>query len=171
MASTQQPNKAHQTNLGSAEGSRHFSVLVIDDNEADQNLTSIYLNKAWPFERDLVLDYAADGVEALEKLRRGQFAVVVLDWKLPLMDGGEVLRNFRQTGMRTPVVVVSGLQREDITEDLEALGAAFLCKDEMNADTFRTKIAHSLRLLGFVRPPNSGTANQPGAIHPDLGQV
>lgn len=162
MASTQQPKKAQQEKPGTSGASRHFTVLVIDDNEADQNLTSIYLNKAWPFERDLVLDYASDGVEALKKLRRGQFALVILDWKLPLMDGGEVLRKFRQMGLRTPVVVVSGLQRAEIAEDLEALGAAFLCKDEMNADSFRAKIAHSLRLLGFVRPPAGGAAPDAG---------
>ena len=162
MASAQQPKTGQQEKPRARGSGQHFAVLVIDDNEADRNLTTIYLNKAWPFERDLLLDYAADGVEALEKLRLRRFALVVLDWKLPLMDGGEVLRNFRQLGVRTPVVVVSGLQREDIDANLEALGAAFLGKDEMNADTFRARIAESLRLLGFVRPPANDASARPG---------
>jgi two-component system sensor histidine kinase/response regulator len=134
------------------EANSGFRVLVIDDSEIDREITSRHLGKAWPFERELMLDYAADGWEALEKMRSTRYALFVLDWKLPGMGGGEVLRGIRQFGIRIPVVVLSGLQRDQIADDLESLGAAFLNKDEMNPSTLHDAIAASLRQLGHVQP-------------------
>ena len=130
----------------------NFLVLVVDDNPADQQLTAIYLGKAWPFERTLKLEFAVDGAEALAKLRAKPFAMVVLDWLLPVLGSGEVLRHLRQQGIRIPVVVISGGEREVIPADLDALQAAFLNKNEMNPDTFWSAISQSLTLLGLKRP-------------------
>ena len=130
-----------------------FSVLVIDDSEADRRLTSIYLDQAWPFQRDLAVDFATDGSEVWDKVHRTRFALLVLDWKMPVMGGGEVLRQLRQRGVRTPVVVVSGLERTEIQEDLDQLGAGYVHKEQLNADTLRAAIAQSLQLLGFVQAP------------------
>jgi CheY-like chemotaxis protein len=130
-----------------------FAVLVIDDNPADRRLTSLHLDKAWPFEHDLALDYAADGAEAIEKVWQSRYALLVLDWKMPTVGGHEVLRRLREEGIRTPVVIVSDLEWGEIPDDLGALGAAFLNKGQMNSDTLRNAIAQSLRLLGFVSAP------------------
>jgi CheY-like chemotaxis protein len=132
-----------------AQETTRFPVLIIDDNEDDQLLTATCLGKAWPFEREMQLDYAADGIEALERVRGTRFALIVLDWKMPRMSGGDVLRAMRKNGIRSPVVVLSGLERETIPDDLEALGAAFLNKDRMEPESLREAIAMSLNLLGF----------------------
>lgn len=124
-------------------------VLIIDDSETDRQITTHYLGQAWPFERVMAPDFAADGPEALEKMRTTRYALIALDWKLPGMGGGEVLREIRQLGVRIPVVVLSGLQRNQIPDQLDALGAAFLNKDDMNPVTFHAAIAESLRLLGL----------------------
>ena len=34
-----------------------FRVLVIDDNPVDREITARHLGKAWPFERELSIDY------------------------------------------------------------------------------------------------------------------
>jgi len=125
-------------------------VLVIDDNEMDREIIVRHLDKAWPFESDMVLDQAGDGREALQKINGQRYALIVLDWKLPHVGGGEVLRHIRGNGVRIPVVVLSGLKRVDIAEDLDKLCAAFLNKDEMTPDTFHQAIASSLRLLGMA---------------------
>jgi CheY-like chemotaxis protein len=129
---------------------KFFRVLVIDDNPVDCEITARHLGKAWPFERELIIDYAASGQEALEKMRFTRYALIALDWKLPVMGGGDVLRQMRASGIRVPVVVLSGLQRHQIPENLDELGAAFLNKDEMNPLTFHAAIADSLKLLGLV---------------------
>lgn len=127
-----------------------FHVLIIDDSDIDREITAHYLGGAWPFEREMATDTAVDGREALDKMRSKHFALIALDWKLPGMGGGEVLREIRRMGVRIPVIVLSGLHRHQIHEPIEELGAAFLNKDEMNPDAFREAIAEAVRL---VRPP------------------
>ena len=140
-------------------------VLVVDDNPADQQLTAIHLRAAWPFERTLKLEFAADGREALTKLYTKHFTFVVLDWSLPVLGQGEVLRHLRQNKIRIPVVVISGAGREEIDADLDGLQAAFLSKSEMNPDTFWAAISHSLKLLDFksarVDVTESGRTDSP----------
>jgi CheY-like chemotaxis protein len=131
-----------------------FHVLVIDDSDIDREIIIHHLGKAWPFEREMATDSASNGHDALELIRTKRFALIVLDWKLPGMGGGDVLRVMRQIGVRIPVIVMSGLQRDQIPEKLESLGAAFINKDAMNSESFRAGIAESLRLLGRnVAPP------------------
>ena len=129
--------------------SPHLRVLVADDNDTHRRLTIWQLGEAWPFERDMVAECATNGDEALEKIRGNPYKLVVLDWKMPTMGGGEVLRSMRQNGVQIPVVVVSGMRRADIHEDIESLGAAFLNKDDLNPSGFRSAIAASIQLLGL----------------------
>lgn len=123
-----------------------FRVLVADDNESDRRLTIWHLGKAWPAEPRMMVECAADGVEALEKVRGNAYGLVVLDWDMPLRDGGEVLRTMREDGLRVPVVVMTGHPREAITRVLEAKRAAFVNKQELNAVSFGSAIAASMQL-------------------------
>lgn len=50
---------------------------------------------------------AADGTEALGALKQGEFDVILLDWNMPKMSGIETLRALRQTGVKTPVIMVT----------------------------------------------------------------
>ena len=140
------------TAVSCAGPARFFRVLVVDDNEADRRLAAMHLGAIWPFERDLEVDYAVNGGEALQKIRQQQFALIVLDWKMPRLGGGEVLRTIRQGGTRVPVVVLSGADREFIDDDIESLGASYLNKNQLTADSFLKAIAFSFQLLGQSRP-------------------
>lgn len=126
-----------------------FRVLVIDNDEADRELTIRHLGKAWPFEHEMVPDEAGDAREAFDKMRVTRYALVMLDWRLPGMDGGELLRVMRRERILTPVIVTSGMPREQITENIGSFGAAFLNKDEMNPVTLRGAIATALHRVGL----------------------
>ncbi|NQU11622.1 response regulator [bacterium] len=143
-----------------ATGNRSLRVLVVDDSEADRALVGIRLGEAWPFTPDLVLDYAADGTQALAKLQDQRFALVVCDWRKPGSNGADVLRQMRDHGWQIPVVVVSGLEREEIVEDLELFRAAFLNKNALNATTLHNAILASLSLRGGGLPGD----NLPGQL-------
>jgi CheY-like chemotaxis protein len=121
-------------------------VLVADDNEAERLLTIRQISKTWPVEREIIVECAADGQEALEKIRRRQFGLVILDGNMPHQDGAEVLRAIRAEGLRVPVVVVSAQNREAITGDLKALAATFVNKQEMNPINFGSAIVESIHL-------------------------
>jgi DNA-binding NtrC family response regulator len=58
--------------------------------------------------RGVQAEWATDGRDALEKLRRGTFDVVLLDLKLPGMSGQEVLKRIHQEHAGLPVILISG---------------------------------------------------------------
>ena len=77
-------------------------ILVVDDEPAVQQA----LSRALRLERyDVAL--AGDGREALEKLSGGPYDAVVLDIGMPVLDGLEVCRRLRDSGDRTPVLMLT----------------------------------------------------------------
>lgn len=65
-------------------------LLVVDDNAVNRKLALAMLKK-----RGWAMDEAENGMEALEKLEKGQFDYVLLDISMPGMDGEEVCRRIR----------------------------------------------------------------------------
>lgn len=126
---------------------RSLRVLIVDDSQSDTELAAAQLGTTCPLGRNMAVDRAADGVEALAKLNAGQFTLLILDWQMPRMGGAEVLRHVRNSGKRTAVVVLSGLDREEIKENLEALAAVYLNKNQMDRAKFHEAIALAQRLL------------------------
>ena len=119
-------------------------ILVVDDNSVDQHLVASHLGKIGSWKREVKLDFAADGKEALGKLYSKPFELVVLDWELPLLGKGEVLRHLRKNNYPIPVVVISGVSHHHISAQLNALAAPFLSKDHMAPDTFHSAISQAL---------------------------
>ena len=79
-------------------------VLIVDDNSDVRRLYAIGLNQ-----RGFEVKLAANGAEAVERVASERPDVILLDWVMPLMDGGEVLSRLREaTNSDIPVIVVSG---------------------------------------------------------------
>jgi len=79
-------------------------VLIVDDNSDVRRLYAIGLNQ-----RGFEVKLAANGAEAVERVAAERPDVILLDWVMPLMDGGEVLSRLREaTNADIPVIVVSG---------------------------------------------------------------
>jgi CheY-like chemotaxis protein len=52
---------------------------------------------------------AANGAEAVERIAQERPDVILLDWLMPLMDGGEVLKRLSDDGSAAiPIIVISG---------------------------------------------------------------
>ena len=124
-----------------------LAVLVVDDNPGDQKLAALYLREMRPLKRGIEFDYATDGAEALAKLRTKRFSLVVLDWNLPVLGQGEVLRHLRKNGSQIPVVVMTGVEQHHLAAELNLLKAAFLSKDTMSSETFHIVICLALALV------------------------
>jgi len=132
--------------IGPRHGERSIRVLIIDDNAIDREIIIRHVRQAWPFE-DVACESAEDGNEAVRKLAQGSYTAVVLDWQLPKSRGVDVLRKLRANGVDTPVIVVSGLRREEIADDLESLGVVFLNKEAIKPTSLRDAMAASARWL------------------------
>jgi CheY-like chemotaxis protein len=79
-------------------------VLIVDDNSDIRRLYAIGLNQ-----RGFEVKLAANGAEALERIVDEKPDIVLLDWLMPLMDGGELLDRIGGRNERLiPVIVISG---------------------------------------------------------------
>jgi CheY-like chemotaxis protein/anti-sigma regulatory factor (Ser/Thr protein kinase) len=80
------------------------ALLIVDDDEASLDLMCAYLTGS-----GLDVDTVRDGVTALERIRRDRPDGVVLDIRLPRLDGWQVLSAMREDPGTAdlPVVVVS----------------------------------------------------------------
>jgi len=105
-------------------------ILLVEDNVKDSELTMAALAESH-VANDIVI--ARDGVEALDYLHaRGRFAgrepgapaVMLLDIKMPRMDGLEVLRHMKQDPVlrQIPVVMLTSSREEPDLAQSYALG-------------------------------------------------
>ncbi|AFM27075.1 response regulator [Desulfomonile tiedjei] len=103
---------------------QEFKVLMVDDEE-DFVTTLAERMKM----RDLSPDLALSGEQALQRVQEDVPDVMVLDLKMPGIDGMEVLRRVRQAYPQVQVVVLTGHGSEKDEAEAKRLGAfAYLQK-------------------------------------------
>jgi len=79
--------------------------------------------------RGIMMEKAYNGREALDILGRDQFDVIVLDWRMPVMDGLTALKEIRKSDQITPVLILSGYaDLALVTEALKGGAADYLSK-------------------------------------------
>jgi two-component system response regulator (stage 0 sporulation protein F) len=78
------------------------TILVVDDEEHIRLLFKEELE-----DEGYTVDLASNGLEALEKLKRSTYNVVVLDIKMPGMDGIQALGEIKKTNKDLPVILCS----------------------------------------------------------------
>lgn len=82
---------------------RQIRVLIVDDEERFRNTTTTILNK-----RGFQTTAVGSGTEALEEIRSREYDVVILDVKMPGMDGNQALREIRKLKPALPVIMLTG---------------------------------------------------------------
>jgi DNA-binding response OmpR family regulator len=97
-------------------------VLIVDDDANVCKLVSMALADS-----KIESESAATVDQACSLLNNGKFGLVVLDWQLD-RSGEEVLRCARQIDPLFPVIVMSGLPPEVITDALFARADSFVAK-------------------------------------------
>lgn len=67
-------------------------------------------------------EVAATGTDALAKAQRGGFHLILLDVILPELDGFSLLKQLREKGMKTPVIILSNLGQDSDRAKAKELG-------------------------------------------------
>jgi CheY-like chemotaxis protein len=129
-------------------------ILLVDDNAQVRETLARFLD----VERYEALE-AADGQAALDLLRaRGDIDVIVTDVQMPNVDGLQLARAVRRRWPSLPVVIISGLGREEVAIDALRAGATnYLRKPFRNAE-FDLVIRQSLELAQGRRRRDEGHA-------------
>jgi DNA-binding NtrC family response regulator len=95
-----------------------ISILVVDDEE-----TFLQLVKALLSNEGYKVEVAKDGVLAINALQQQIFDLVLLDIKLPRVDGMEVLKYIHDHSFDTQVIILTGLHDVKIAVECMQLGA------------------------------------------------
>ncbi|MDG2449863.1 MAG: sigma-54 dependent transcriptional regulator [Saprospiraceae bacterium] len=93
-------------------------ILVVDDDKSIRRTLKDILE----FEKYEVIE-ANDGLDCMVKLKQNQFDVVILDVKMPKMDGMEVMEKIQATKPELPVVMISGHGNIDTAVEAVKKGA------------------------------------------------
>jgi len=94
------------------------TILVVDDEESIRRT----LREILEYE-DFGVDEAVDGEEALQAIRENQYDLVLLDVKMPKVDGMEVLETIAEEIDDLPVVMISGHGTIETAVEATKLGA------------------------------------------------
>ena len=76
-------------------------ILVAEDNDSNYILMTYILKKRYEYDR------ARNGQEAVEMVKNGQFDLVLMDIKMPVMDGLEATKQIKQLDRDLPIIAVT----------------------------------------------------------------
>ncbi len=79
------------------------TILLVDDNRM-----GLAARRAVLEEIGYTVVTAANGLEALSSVEAHVFDLVITDWKMPKMDGLELIRRLREAGFAPPIILLSG---------------------------------------------------------------
>lgn len=139
-------------------GSVPYRVMVVDDAELNRNLLAILLEKV-----GFAIRQAGNGQEAIDTAAVWRPDLILLDIKMPVVDGFEALRQIRENHAigHVPVIAVTASAfAEERQRAIKAGANNFLCKPFEEADLFE-KIGELLQLeYEFENMPDDGLGIQ-----------
>ena len=128
----------------SAPPGTRVTLLLVDDDEVDRAAVRRALQKGGV---TADVSEAVDFASARTSLRDGRPDLVLLDFRLPGGDGLELLREARQDGLDSAVIVLTGQGDEALAVELMKAGASdYLPKNLLTADRLAQSVRHVLRL-------------------------
>lgn len=86
------------------------NILVVDDEEGIRKSLSAYLKM-----EGYTVDTAADGAQAIEKLKKAKFNIILLDINMPVMDGLETIQKIKAIDFSIQVIMMTAYSTFDKT--------------------------------------------------------
>lgn len=77
-------------------------ILIAEDDRAVRDVLARGLR-----DHGYVVDAVADGEEALRYIRVTEYAAAVIDWRMPVLSGLDLVRELRRRGSRLPVLMLT----------------------------------------------------------------
>ena len=89
-----------------------FSILAVDDEPDLLEVVTFFLDEI----NDCTITTAFDGLDALEKIKAGEYNLIISDIRMPRMEGIELLEKVREEGFTMPFIFLSayGNRREEL---------------------------------------------------------
>ena len=119
---------------------KKIKILLVDDEKDFIETLSQRMRM-----RGQETDIALNGEQALSRIEEALPDVVLLDLKMPGMDGMEVLRRIKKTNPDIQVIMVTGHGSKKIEKEARTLGAFEFLHKPISIDTIMNKIKQAFK--------------------------
>src|SRR6266403_2402009 len=136
-------------------------ILIIDDEENIRRVTRLTLQAA-----GYEVGEAGDGERGLEALGDGSgWDAVLLDQRMPGMDGLETLRHINERDATARVIMATAYASIELAVDAMKLGASDFMRKPMTPEILRNAVAAALskqrRASATTGPPSAEVSAEP----------
>ncbi len=128
-----------------------MKLLLVDDHQLFLDGLTALLSKADSID---IIETVNNGKEAFDKLKSGQYDVALIDLRLPIMDGFELLKSLSDSSSLVPIIIVSA------SADPSDIDLAF----NLGAMSFIPKSSSGKTILNTIEKVMSGQK-----VFPDSG--
>jgi len=121
-----------------------MKILIVDDCSTTRKLLGLYLKS-----KGYEVDYAENGLDALEKLGRGIANLIISDLNMPYMDGIEFVKALKADGKlsHVPVLMVTTEGDPEERERAQSVGVSGYLVKPVTAEVIIQHIRHILKSL------------------------
>ncbi|MCR1835455.1 response regulator [Oceanobacillus caeni] len=121
-------------------------ILIVDDQMGIRLLLKeILKNEGYEIEE------ATTGKEAIDRISVNSFDLMILDYKLPIMDGTEVLEKLEKDNVEIPAIVMSGLVENIASEAMKSKLVKSVIAKPFNINEFVEKVHDIVRNQGKMK--------------------
>ena len=124
-------------------------ILYAEDNDAEAMIPKKKFQ-----EGGYEVKWAKDGLEAIEMYKKYTPDIVLLDERMPKMNGYEVAKEIRLKDMNTPIIFLSSVEEENISTNCLKLGAIdFIRKEPWRYKELLLKIQNAIQNFPVKKSP------------------
>ena len=121
-------------------------ILVADDESAIREMVSKYLERI-----GYTTITASDGAEALKVFKNRTPQLVIIDIKMPKMDGLEFIKNVRKFDTVTPIIFITGFPDMNTVMEAIHLGAYDYILKPFRMESVSSKVAQALNAINLAK--------------------
>ena len=118
-----------------------YRILVIDDETAIREAIKMTLEY-----EGYKVDEARSGQDGLDRATKTPFDAILLDIKMPILDGIEVLENLKEQKVASPVIMVSGHGDVHTAVECTKRGAYDFLEKPLNRDKLLLTVRNAVRI-------------------------
>jgi NarL family two-component system response regulator YdfI len=159
------------------ENDKHIRVLVVDDHLIVREGLRLILEKAGKAKGIELVGDAVDGAQALQLIEETQPDIVLMDLRMPGMDGIEAIGHIRDSWPQIAVIILTTYNEDDLMlRGLQAGASGYLLKDVSRETLFQAIHAAArgellmqphimARILSHTTTPAATQASRPTTTH------
>ncbi len=115
-----------------------YSVLLADDEDIVRRGLRYVID--WETLGFYICDEATNGIDALEKIRRFQPDIVLLDIRMPKMYGTDLIKTAREEGFEGEFIILSGYSDFSYAQTAMKYGASFYLTKPIDEDELENAV-------------------------------